>query len=134
MKRLYTVAILALALPAFAQTRGVPASVTSFGSNRGNTPGISASVTSLGPNGYGNRGAKYSQQEYRAPVNRYTNYYNTVCATPNLLIPSAMGCPTGVTGYAYPVNTPGSNHGRANRGRNNGRNNNGGYYPVYVPY
>ena len=41
--------------PAYAQSRGVPASVTSpgFGGDPGRTNGTPASVTSLGPNGFG---------------------------------------------------------------------------------
>jgi hypothetical protein len=44
-----------LAVPAFGQVRGVPASVTSIGFGGGksdNPPGIPASVTSLGPHGF----------------------------------------------------------------------------------
>ena len=42
------------ALPAAAQIRGTPPSVTSITPGR-STPGVPASVTSLGPNGFGSR-------------------------------------------------------------------------------
>ena len=47
-----------LGMPVFAQTHGVPASVTSFGfgGSHFRTPGVPASVTSLGPNGFGHNG------------------------------------------------------------------------------
>ena len=72
MKRRIALAIVvaALALPGLqAQTRGVPASVTSlgFGGSKSFTPGPPASVTSLGPAGFSGCGS-------------------------GMLIPSAMGC------------------------------------------
>ncbi len=51
------VILLVLVLPAFAQIRGVPPSVTSMGPGRGRNPGPAASVTSLGPRGFAPRGA-----------------------------------------------------------------------------
>ena len=52
VRRLLAIALLA-ALPAAAQIRGIPPSVTSISPGR-NAPGVPASVTSLGPNGFGN--------------------------------------------------------------------------------
>ena len=52
MRRLLAIALLA-ALPAAAQSRGIPPSVTSITPAR-SIPGVPASVTSLGPNGFGN--------------------------------------------------------------------------------
>ena len=123
MKRLWAVAIVSLlTLPALAQIRGVPASVTSITPTR-TTSGIPASVTSLGPNGYGNNHRSFSQN--------FNNNYNSMCSTPGALIPSAMGCTNPYFTnpmYNLPLNTPaGNTRSRANRGR-------GGYYPVYVPY
>ncbi len=111
MKRAWIdIATLALlALPAVAQVRGVPASVTSMAPWRSFTPGPPASVTSLGPNGFS------------AP-----------CSSPGPLIPSAMGCtPTQfTTGNFFPV--------PRDRGKINlhPRHRYGGAYayPVYVPY
>lgn len=76
MKRRVAVAVVlaALALPGLqAQTRGVPASVTSFGfgGSKSFTPGPPASVTSLGPAGLGPAGIS--------------------CGS-GMLIPQAMGC------------------------------------------
>ena len=51
MRRLLAIALVA-ALPAAAQIRGVPPSVTSMGPGR-SAPGVPASVTSLGPHGFG---------------------------------------------------------------------------------
>lgn len=50
----FLITLIFLALPAAAQVRGVPASVTSydFGGQHNHTPGLPASVTSLGPNGF----------------------------------------------------------------------------------
>ncbi|MBS1851834.1 MAG: hypothetical protein JST79_13045 [Acidobacteria bacterium] len=50
----HALVVLALAASLAAQTRGVPASVTSqnFGGRTMATPGVAASVTSLGPKGY----------------------------------------------------------------------------------
>ena len=51
MKRaILTFAILLISGALFAQVRGVPASVSSYGPGRGMAPGVPASVTSLGPN------------------------------------------------------------------------------------
>src|SRR5689334_4291836 len=128
MKRLYVVALLALALPAVAQIRGVPASVTSQGPGRSSTPGVPASVTSLGPNGYGSH---YSQTPHHQ--RDFSNYnYNTMCSTPGALVSSSMGCTSTYftnQNYGLPANAPAVN--TRNRGRGH---NNGGYYPVYVPY
>ena len=52
MRRLLAIALLA-ALPAAAQSRGIPPSVTSITPAR-SIHGVPASVTSLGPNGFGN--------------------------------------------------------------------------------
>ena len=126
MKRLYAVAILALALPAFGQIRGVPASVTSFGPGRSDTPGIAASVTSLGPRGFSNHNSGKFSFRSSAPI-----IYSGPCSTPGVLIPSAMGCTsTSFTNqfYGLPVNATNTNIGRVPRGRT------GGIYPVYVPY
>src|SRR5512133_797161 len=129
MKRLYAVALLALALPAFGQVRGVPASVTSQGPGRSDTPGVPASVTSLGPNGYGSRYSQVTPHHQRD----FSNYnYNTMCSTPGALISSAMGCTSTYftnQNYGLSPNAPAVN--TRNRGRGH---NNGGYYPVYVPY
>jgi hypothetical protein len=129
MKRLYAVALLALALPAFGQIRGVPASVTSQGPGRSSTPGVPASVTSLGPNGYGQRYSQVAPHRNRD----FGNYdYNTMCSTPGTLVSSAMGCTNPYftnQNYGLPANAPAVN--TRNRGRGH---NNGGYYPVYVPY
>ena len=123
MKRLWAVAIVALlTLPAAAQIRGVPASVTSQTQWR-TTSGIPASVTSLGPNGYGNT----------RDFGRGFHNYNSMCSTPGALIPSAMGCTNPVFTnqmYGLPRNAPPTNlrdHGR--RGGHGGY-----YYPVYIPY
>jgi len=121
MKRLWAVAIFALALPAFGQTRGVPASVTSFGPGRGSTPGVPASVTSLGPRGFSNHsnGGRFTQSFHSSTP----SYINNPCANAGLLIPAALGCPTiGLTNQFYA------------RGRGNGRGHNSGAYPIYVPY
>lgn len=128
MKRVWTIAILALTLPAFGQIRGVPASVTSFGPGRGDTPGVAASVTSLGPRGFSNHTSNKYTQNYHssAPL-----IYSGPCSTPGLLIPSAMGCTgTNFTNqfYGLPVNATHTSIGRVPRGRT------GGIYPVYVPY
>lgn len=131
MKRLFAVAILALALPAFAQIHGVPASVTSFGPGRGSTPGIPASVTSLGPRGFSNHNGARFTQSFHSP--HYGSYGNTACSTPGALIPSAMGCTSvGFTNqfYGLPVTASG---GRGHGGRG-GHGRPGGSYPVYVPY
>lgn len=138
MKRLSAVAILlVLTLPALAQTRGVPASVTSFGPGRSNTPGVPASVTSLGPHGYSNHGPKYSQSYHSpAPIiygGYGYGYGNTMCSTPGALVPSAMGCTNASFTnqyYGLPVTATNTNLGRG-RGH---RQPNGVYYPVYVPY
>ncbi len=112
MKRAwYIAAVVALALPAMGQIRGVPASVTSMAPWRSFTPGPAASVTSLGPNGYA-----------------------TPCSGVGPLIPSAMGCtPTQFTsGFFYP---DARNRGPVNlRSKRHRGNNSGVYYPVYVPY
>lgn len=126
MKRLCAVAVLALALPAFGQIRGVPASVTSFGPGRGPTPGVAASVTSLGPLGFSNRGARFTQ-DFHSPV--FTGGFGTICSTPGALIPSAMGCTgTSFTNqfFGLPVNATRTNIGHRPR--------HGGIVPVYVPY
>jgi hypothetical protein len=126
--------LLALALPALGQIRGIPSSVTSFGQNRGNTPGISASVTSLGPHGYGATTNRYSQSRTFSGYNYGYNNYNSMCSTPGALVPSAMGCiSTSFTNqmYGLPLNTPPTN--LRSRGGNQ-RGSAGGYYPVYVPY
>jgi len=134
MKRLIAVAILASALPAFAQTRGVPASVTSFGQGRGSTPGVPASVTSLGPHGFSNHNnGGLRTQTYHSPAPAYGN---TVCSTPGALIPSAMGCTSvGFTNqfYGQPVTAGPTNARGRNNGHGRGRTANN-YYPVYVPY
>lgn len=131
MKRLLAVALLSLAMPMFAQVRGVPASVTSMGAGRGDTPGIPASVTSLGPNGYGN--SRWSQPAYQGHSRNFGNYnYNSMCSTPGALIPSAMGCTSTYftnQNYGLPLNAGPTNA----RGRGRGHNG-GGTYPVYVPY
>src|SRR3954452_22893417 len=105
MKRLLAVALL-LSLSAFAQTRGVPASTTSFGQGRGSTPGVPASVTSLGPHGFSNHNnGGLRTQTYHSPSPAYGNN-GTVCSTPGALIPSAMGCTSvGFTNrfYGQPV-------------------------------
>lgn len=129
MKRLLAVAMLSLALPAFGQIRGVPASVTSMGPGRSNTPGIPASVTSLGPNGYG--APHWSQPAYQGHSRNFGNYnYNSMCSTPGALIPSAMGCTsTYFTNQNYGLRV----NARPSNGRGRGHNN-GGAYPIYVPY
>jgi hypothetical protein len=114
MKRAwYLAAVVALALivPAAAQIRGAPASVTSYGAGRGPTPGTPASVTSVGPNGYGGP-----------------------CSTPGMLIPSAMGCTS--TQFTNGIFFhDGRDHGRVNLGsQRRRRSNTNAYYPVYVPY
>ena len=114
MKRAWYMAgvvALALIVPAAAQTRGTPASVTSYGAGRGYTPGPPASVTSVGPRGYGGP-----------------------CSTPGALIPSAMGC----TSTQFTNGTffhDGRNHGSVNLGsQRRRRSNTNAYYPAYVPY
>ncbi len=99
-----------LALSAHGQVlRGVPASVTSMGGNRTFVGGIPASVTSIAPT---------------FPIGLVRNQINTGCSGAGMLIPSALGCPTGFT---TPVNIQGP-HGVGGR--------RGGYrgVPVYVPY
>ncbi len=127
MKRLWTVAILSLTLPALAQIRGVPASVTSFGPGRGDTPGVPASVTSLGPNGFSNAPRFSVRPQFNG---RHVNGGVTnICATPGALIPAAMGC-TGVgftnQFFGLPVNATQTSIGHRPR--------HGGFVPVYVPY
>src|ERR1051326_1052568 len=129
MKRLWAVAILALALPSFGQIRGVPASVTSMGAGRSTTPGVAASVTSLGPNGFSNH-AHFSQSFHSST--HFNN--NSICSTPGALIPSAMGC-TGVSftnqSFGLPVTAAPTNL----RGRRDGRHgHDANFVPVYVPY
>jgi hypothetical protein len=123
MKRLWAVAIVALALPAFGQVRGVPASVTSLGPGRSSTPGVPASVTSLGPRGFSNHnsnGARFTQNYHSSTP----AYVNNPCANAGLLIPAALGC--GTMGVNNQFN---NSHGRRDpRGRT------GGAYPIYVPY
>ncbi len=129
MKRLWAVAVLFLTLPTVAQIRGVPASVTSFGPGRGNTPGVAASVTSLGPNGFSNAPRFTIRPQFNG--HHSNNGFTTICSTPGALIPSAMGCTgTSFTNqfYGLPVNATHTNIGHGTRGRA------GGYYPVYVPY
>lgn len=114
----------------FGQIHGVPASVTSMGLGRSNTPGIPASVTSLGPNGYGT--PHWSQPAYQGHSRNFGNYnYNSMCSTPGALIPAAMGC-TGTSftnqNYGLPVNAGHTNARGHGRGRGNGVN------AVYVPY
>lgn len=104
---------LALVVPAVAQVRGTPASVTSYAPGRGVTPGPPASVTSLGPRGYGGP-----------------------CSTPGALIPSAMGCTSTqfTSGTFY---RDGRDHGRVNLGaQRRRRSNTNAYYPSYgyIPY
>ena len=130
MKRLLTVAILSLTLPALAQIRGVPASVTSLGAGRGDTPGIPASVTSLGPRGFSNHGSNGARftQDFRSPVVT-GGFGNTICSTPGALVPSAMGCTSvGFTNqfFGLPVNATRTNIGHRPR--------HSGVVPVYVPY
>src|ERR1051325_10359953 len=133
MKRLWAVAILALALPSFGQIRGVPPSVTSFGQGRGSTPGIPASVTSLGPNGFSNNTHRFSQSpQHNGGRNFANNGFNTMCSTPGALIPSAMGCTsTNFTNqmFGLPLNAPPTNLRSRNRGHGGAH-----AYPVYVPY
>lgn len=123
MKRLWAVAIVGvLSLPAAAQIRGVPASVTSITPNR-YVSGIPASVTSLGPNGYGNS---------RGHGHNFGNgNYNSMCSSGGALIPSAMGCTSTVFTnqfYGLPRSSgPVNLHSRGHHGQ-------GAYYPVYVPY
>lgn len=116
----YIAAVVALMLvvPAAAQIRGAPASVTSMAPWRGVTPGPPASVTSLGPNGFSSG----------------PNGFASPCSGVGPLIPSAMGCtPTEFTsGFFFP---DARNHGRVNLGSHrHRRSNTGAYYPVYVPY
>jgi hypothetical protein len=100
----------ALALPAVAQIRGVPASVTSMAPGRSFNPGPPASVTSLGPNGY-----------------------SSPCGSVGPLVPSAMGCtPTQFTsGFFYP---DGRDRGPVNLRSKRHRRDYRGAYPIYVPY
>lgn len=134
MKRLWAVAILALALPAFGQIRGVPASVTSMGPGRSDTPGIPASVTSLGPNGFSNNNHRFTISPTHSGGRNFNNNFNTICATPGALVPGAMGCTSASFTnqfYGLPVNASRTNLG--SRGGNQ-RGHNGGFYPIYVPY
>ncbi|MGH9671025.1 MAG: hypothetical protein ACRD3A_13045 [Terriglobales bacterium] len=80
MRRLLAIALVA-ALPAAAQIRGVPPSVTSITAGR-SAPGVPASVTSLGPNGFGDRccsGGFHSgfrhHRHHRRAVPIYVPYY-----------------------------------------------------------
>jgi hypothetical protein len=103
------IAVLVLAIPAWGQIRGVPASVTSFGRGRGATPGPPASVTSLGPNGF-----------------------STPCIGGiSPMIPSAIGCtPTQfTTGFFFPDPR---DRGRVNL--HSRRHDSQSFWPVYVPY
>lgn len=130
MKRLWTVAIVGvLSLSAAAQTRGIPASVTSITPTR-SVSGIPAGVTSLGhmgPTRYGTvTGSGYQH-------NRNFGGYNSMCSTPGALIPSAMGCTsTYFTNSMYGLSANAGHTNLRPRGRRNGGN--GAYYPVYVPY
>jgi hypothetical protein len=90
-------------------------------------------VTSLGPHGYGATTNRYSQSRTFSGYN-YGYNNNSMCSTPGMLIPSAMGCiSTYFTNqnYGLPLNTPPTN--LRSRGGNQ-RGSAGGYYPVYVPY
>ena len=113
MKRAWQIAAvvaLALELPAVAQIKGVPASVTSMAPGRSFTPGPPASVTSLGPHGF-----------------------SSPCSSVGPLIPSAMGCtPTQFTSsFFYP---DGRDRGPVNLRSKRHHQNYRGAYPVYVPY
>ncbi len=100
---------LLLALPALAQVRGVPASVTSMAPWRSFNPGPPASVTSLGPFGF-----------------------SDPCSSQGItpLIPAAMGCTSTqfTTGSFFPD--------PRDRGRVNlrPRHRHAAWYPFYVPY
>lgn len=131
MKRLWTVAVVGvLSVSASAQTRGIPASVTSITPTR-SVSGIPASVTSMGQMGP-TRFGTVSNHGYQHDRN-FGGGYNSMCSTPGALIPSAMGC-TGTyftnSMYGLPANAGHTNL----RGRGRGHRGNGGYYPVYVPY
>ncbi len=118
MKRAWIIvaatAVMSLAIPAWAQIRGAPASVTSMAPGRSFTPGPPASVTSLGPNGYSGG-----------------------CSGP--FIPSAMGCTSiDFTGSPYypPTWTGNKRHKRHHNGGAYPLYGGYGYayaYPVAVP-
>jgi len=114
--------ILLLALSIHGQViRGTPASVTSFGGNRTFVGGIPASLTSIAPT---------------FPLGIIPSQGNTLspCSSPGMLIPSALGCPTGFAtpGFATPANGNNFNWPRGSFGGRHGRNQ--GFIPVYVPY
>jgi hypothetical protein len=110
------VTFLVLSAALFAQVRGVPSSVTSYGQGRGAAPGVPASVTSLGPNGYGGPctqpGCAYYYPQY--PIG----------ATPGSIGQSHHGGGHGGGGH----------HG--GNGSGNGGHHSGGYSGgyLYVPY
>ena len=116
MKRIAAIfAVVVLATLAMAQVRGVPASVTSQGTNRSYVSGPPASVTSLGPNGY-----------------------SSGCAAGGPLIPQAMGCTDPQFNNIYWGRTAYPNTPVNSRPRSRGHHRANGYpvaaYPVYVPY
>lgn len=134
MKRLWAVVIAGvLSVPALAQVRGVPASVTSITPTR-SVSGIPASVTSLGPMGpTTNARFSFEAGHGRDYGRNFGNHnFNSMCSTPGALIPSAMGCTsTFFTNqmYGLPYNSGTVNlHSHGHRGYG------GYYYPVYVPY
>ena len=106
MKRAWiTIAAVALlALPAWGQIHGVPASVTSMAPWRSFNPGPPASVTSLGPRGY---------------------------STPCSQIPSAVGCTFTHFNSQRPFFSDGHRGGQVNRRPGNTPR---GFVPYYVPY
>lgn len=132
MKRLWTVVLAAgLSIPALAQVRGIPASVTSITPSR-STSGILPSVTSLGPMGP-TTNTRFSFDRGRDFGRNHGNSnFNSMCSTPGALIPAAMGCTSttftnslyGLAHNSRPVNLRPHGH----------RGPSGGYYPVYVPY
>jgi hypothetical protein len=106
MKRRWAVALLfaGLVVPALAQVRGVPASITSQSPMRSFTPGVPASITSLGPNGFGGP-----------------------CTTPGALVPSALGCiDPQFSDPRFGVRHFGKSFNLHRR--------HGGFAPIYVPY
>jgi hypothetical protein len=106
MKRVLVLAglVLLLAISASGQViRGTPPSVTSIGGNRTFVGGVPASVTSISP----------PLPFGIAPT--FRGGFTSPCASPGMLIPSALGCGNPVLSHGVPLRR--GNFGRRFHGR-----------------